>query len=323
MARVSLISFGEVLDDWVPTPVGFDRRAGGAPLNMAAEARAFGLQVSIMTCLGEDEASQRMRRVIIDQGLEADLVFTDSEAVLAHTEVQVDPNTGERQFIFFKDKASFAAMRTTMLKPEMFNRSGFFHCGTVCLINDDVIACQRRAVELARRAGMVVTFDPNFRPTLFEPGVQEALAKDFLALADIAKLSEEEVGSIVPGGDVETLLKEYPNLTFLLLTKGSEGMELYLRNGSRITTPGVKPRRVADTVGCGDVSFGAFIGRLGAQGLSDTFSLRRATEAQLKSALACSAVAGALQVERKGGLPVPNLGEIRELAKARKVELGM
>ena len=84
MARVSLISFGEVLDDWVPTPVGFDRRAGGAPLNMAAEARAFGLQVSIMTCLSEDEAVSMIVRGFLSgsiNGLPAELQRELDEAI--------------------------------------------------------------------------------------------------------------------------------------------------------------------------------------------------------------------------------------------------
>lgn len=318
---VAVIGCGEVLEDWIPSGDGLEHRPGGAPLNMTAESARFGLNVSLLCCVGPDESSQKMIKTIAQQGVATDLVFEDPESVLCHTEVQVDPQTGERKFVFFKEKASFAALSKEMVEKVRFPKAGWFHCGTVCLLSEKTIEAQEKAVTLAKENGLIVTFDPNFRPSLFAPGVQEELARRFAVYADVIKVGEDEVPLICSTGKVADLFKMCPDLKLVILTKGKDGMSAVYRDGSSISIDGVKPRQISDTVGCGDVSFGAFVGRLGQLGIDTPEKLVEADKETIRSALAYAAVAGSLQCERKGGLPTPTLEEIDELASLRGVDL--
>lgn len=322
------IAFGETLEDYVPGEDGkFIKLVGGAPLNLASEVASFGVKTHIITCLGKDLASQRVLDMIRREHIEEDMISFDPKSVLCHTEVAVDSKTGERKFTFFKDKASFLSLSENDIKEEYFSQGDVLHIGTVCLLGEKIIAAQKKACELALKKSMLITFDPNFRPSLFKKGVQERLALQFLPFADVLKLGEEEVKCFSPsaydaGTGVIDLMKQFSNLKLVLLTLGAKGMELFIRGEvSPLMVPSVCPPKIVDTVGCGDSSFGAFIGFLTKEGYALRDGILKTPAYTLEKALKIASIAGSLVCGQKGALPMPEVSKLYSFAKERNIEL--
>lgn len=117
-----------------------------------------------------------------------------------------------------------------------------------------------------------------------------------LPLVDLLAVNEVEYSQLLNAlGDEKSL----PSALTVLVTKGSDGAELY-RNGRKVRTAAVKVDSV-DTTGAGDTFFGYFLSAID-QGANDSSALSRAS------------AAAALQVTRTGAVSaIPSLGEVTAL----------
>lgn len=300
-----LIAFGEVLEDYVPENDGFKKLVGGAPLNLLSMASQLGASTYMITGLGRDEGSHRVLAMMEKEHVNSDYVKFDDTTTLCHTEVVVDKTTGEREFYFFKDGASFLSLAKEDIRPSWFEEGDVFHFGTVCLLNYSIYDAQLRACAYANEAGCLISFDPNFRPTLFKEEEQKRLSLSFLPFVDILKLGEDELKTMTETNDVNELFDRFENLKMIFLTKGSNGIELIFRNGKRLFEKSVKPNKIVDTVGCGDCSFGAFLSVFLTKGLTSKEDIDKLDDEVYESALRYATKAGSLLCEQQGALPVP------------------
>lgn len=323
MKTPKLIAIGEALEDRYPSENPPRAQVGGAPLNVAAMAAGLGLDSHFITCLAEDEGSERVMAKIKECGINTDMIEIDPSRVLCHTEVTVAPVTGERQFFFFKENASFLGLKLEDIKSEWFIGCDVFHMGTVCLLDANMIDVQHKAATLAQENGALITLDPNYRPTLFKSEIQTELTKDFIRYAALVKLGEDEfplvTGREADRRSVESFFASYPSVQALLLTRGSVGMELYLRNGRCLTQRSVRPTSIVDTVGCGDISFGAFVSTLALDGVNGHTDLCSVSDAKYAKALRMAVLAGAEECSRQGALPVPTRDGMEKLAELRGI----
>lgn len=301
-----LIAFGEVLEDYVPYEGSFKKLVGGAPLNLLAMASNLGSPAYVITGLGNDEGSERVLSMMKKEDVKTDFVKIDSSSTLCHTEVTVDKNTGEREFYFFKDNASFLSLNENDIHEEWFDEGDIFHFGTVCLLNDSIYKAQMKACEYATKNGCLISFDPNFRPTLFKEEEQRYLALSFLPFVDILKLGEDELTIMSLTGKSDELFERFPNIKMIFLTKGSKGIELVFKNRESIFVESVKPNKIVDTVGCGDCSFGAFLSTFITNNLTNKENIDNLSDDVYIRALKLAAKAGSLLCEQQGALPVPS-----------------
>ena len=138
-----------------------------------------------------------------------------------------------------------------------------FHFGTLSLTAEPARAATRAAVAYARRAGRLVSFDPNLRKPLW---ASEAEAKEQmewgLGQSDIVKISDEEVDflwGLSPEEGAQRLLKEY-GVKLVYVTLGPKGCHFANRNGcGEVASPsGIQ---VVDTTGAGDIFGGSAMSR--------------------------------------------------------------
>jgi fructokinase len=110
------------------------------------------------------------------------------------------------------------------------------------------------------RPQCTVTLDPNLRRvSLTAPGAPARLER-LIALANVVKLSEDDLRLAYPGVPVEEtarrwLASEGPEL--VLLTRGPDGITAFTANGEQ-TAP-APPVSVVDTIGAGDAAMGAVL----------------------------------------------------------------
>ena len=300
-----ITAIGEILIDLTQTGTNengvplFAANPGGAPANVTVAASRLGASAAFVGKVGDDGFGAYLRRVLEGDGVDCSGLRTGS-APTTMAVVAVDER-GERSFRFVR-----GADRD--LSPDEAG-SKFLHFGSVSLTEDPARSATLAAVQAAREAGTLISYDPNYRAALW-PGREEAVEwmRRPLPMADVLKLSDEELplltGCDRPEDGARAL--EELGVKLVLVTLGGEGV--FCRwQGESWRQPGVSVK-VADTNGAGDTFLGAVLSRLCRRGDAPLEGLKRA---ELEDILTFANRAAALTCSRSGAIPaMPALAEL-------------
>lgn len=308
-----ITAVGEILIDMTQTGLSeagvplFAANPGGAPANVAVAASRLGASTAFIGKTGRDPFGAYLRRVLEDDFVDCSGMHTGDQPTTMAI-VSVD-STGERSF-------SFVRGADCELSPDEINesavcRSRFLHFGSVSLTRGIARSGTIFAARAAHLAGVLVSYDPNYRPALWR---SEAEAAEWmrvpLPLVDVIKLSEEELPLLTGSSDLEEgsrLLAEQ-GISLVLVTLGGAGS--FCRwQGECFTVPGVSVK-VTDTNGAGDTFLGAVLSRLSRRGERPLEGL---TGAELRDILDFANRAAALTCARSGAIPaMPLLDELSD-----------
>ena len=291
-------------DQGVPT---FAANPGGAPANVAVAAARLGASTAFIGKLGRDSFGSYLRQVLADNNVDhSGLQEGDSPTTMAI--VSVDER-GERSFRFLR--GADCEMVPEDVDEVLARDSKILHFGSVSLTQGIARSATIFTARAAHRSGMLVSYDPNYRPALWRTR-QDALEWMSLPLplVDVIKLSEEELPLLAGTRDLETgsrILAEEHDVRLVMITLGAKGV--FCRwNGESFTVPGVHVEKVADTNGAGDTFMGAVLSRLCRRGRRPLEGLERP---ELEEILAFANRAAALTCSRSGAIPaMPTLAEV-------------
>ncbi|KAK8488748.1 hypothetical protein V6N12_018713 [Hibiscus sabdariffa] len=274
-----IVGFGEMLIGFVPTvsdvslaeAPGFLKAPGGAPANVAIAVARLGEKASFIGKLGDDEFGHMLAN-ILKQKTESPTMGNPSADML--------------------------------LKPEELNldliKSGkVFHYGSISLIVEPCRSAHLKAMEVAKEAGALLSYDPNLRLPLW-PSAEEA-RKQILSIwdkADIVKVSDVELEFLTGSDKVddETAMKLWrPNFTLLLVTLGEKGSRYYTKKFHG--TVDAFHVNTVDTTGTGD----SFVGALPCKIVHDPSILE--DESKLREVLRFASACGAITTTKKGAIP--------------------
>ncbi|ONK57828.1 uncharacterized protein A4U43_C09F4590 [Asparagus officinalis] len=181
-----------------------------------------------------------------------------------------------------------------------------FHYGSISLIAEPCRSAHLKAMEVAKAAGALLSYDPNLRVALW-PSPEEARTQimSIWGQADIIKISDVELEFLTghEGVDDDVVMKLWrPETKLLLVTLGANGCRYYTKDFiGTVKSIAVKP---VDTTGAGDAFVGGMLHRIAADrsALQDEKKLREV----LRFANAC----GAITTTKKGAIPaMPNEAE--------------
>lgn len=187
-----------------------------------------------------------------------------------------------------------------------YPQAAIFHYGSISLITDPCRSAHLKAMEVAKEAGALLSYDPNLRVALW-PSAKEAKTRimSIWDQADIIKISDVELEFLTGchGVDDDVVMTLWrPALKLLLVTLGANGCRYYTKD-FRGTVKSIIVKAV-DTTGAGDAFVGGMLHRIAADrsALQDEKKLREV----LRFANAC----GAITTTKKGAIPaMPNEAE--------------
>ncbi len=314
-----LVALGELLIDFTQAGCSqagqalFERNAGGAPANVAVQAARLGIRAQFVGRVGADMHGDYLRRCLVEHGVGASSVTRDSEAFTTLAFVEVDGRTGERAFSFARKPGADTRLCPDDLPVEALRACKVLHVGSLSLTDEPARAATLRAVELARGAGALVSYDPNYRASLWSSR-QEALGRMacLLGQADLVKMNEEEArllcGTEDPKAAARRVLERGASLA--AVTLGPDGALVATRSACvRVPSPACTPR---DTTGAGDSFWGALLFQLvHVLGVRTPSELACLDEPALYAAARFACAAASLCVERPGGIPaMPSGAEV-------------
>ncbi|XP_008800140.1 fructokinase-1-like [Phoenix dactylifera] len=312
-----VVSFGEMIIDFVPTVAGvslaeapgFVKAPGGAPANAAIAVARLGGHVAFIGKLGADEFGFMLAAILKDNGVNDKGVVFDDTARTGLSFVTLR-NDGERDFMFYRNPSADMLLRESELNLDLVRRATIFHYGSISLIEEPCRSTQLAAMEIAKKAGALLSFDPNLRLRLWEsPKDAQALIMRIWKQSNIIKVSDAEVEFLTNKDAVEddaVMSLWHPELKLLLVTLGGKGCKYYTKD-FRGTVKGIAVKPV-DTTGAGDAFVGAMLRKI-ADDQSTLQDEKKLTEV-LRFANAC----GAITTTKRGAIPaLPKEAEVLEL----------
>lgn len=305
-------ALGEVLIDF--TPYGssesemalFEQNPGGAPANVLAAVSNLGLKPAFIGKVGDD-----MHGALLKETL--DKIHVDTTGMV------VDPNyfttlafvslkDGERSFSFARKPGADTQLKKEEINLDVVKNSKIFHCGSLSLTDEPARSATFYAVEEAKKAGAVISYDPNYRPLLWK-SEEEAIEKmrSMIPYADIMKISDEETmllsGKEDPKEAAQALLAQ--GVSCVVVTLGKDGA-LLMTNQIAVQAKG-KDRKAVDTTGAGDSFWGGLLSRLALHNVKPA----DLTEEQAREYLNFANAVAGLCVEKRGAIPaMPTLEQV-------------
>ena len=343
--RWDCVSLGEVMlrldpgDGRVHTTRTFQVWEGGGEYNVARGLRrCFGLRTAIVTALADNPVGRLVEDLMLQGGVEQRVLWVKYDGV--GRAVRNGLNFTERGFgvraaLGCSDRGHTAVSR---LQPgeidweEIFGRLGarWFHTGGIfCALSQTTPAVAEEAMAAARRHGVVVSYDLNYRDSLWRAiGGQEAARDVNRRLApyvDVMLGNEEDfsaaLGFEVPGVDehlsdldpaqfkimIDEVVGTYPNLRVVATTLRhartasiNDWGAIAWVDGAFYQSPTRERLEIWDRVGGGD-SF--------ASGLAYGFLAGRGPQ----YAVDCGAAHGALAMTTPGDTSMATLTEVEQV----------
>lgn len=301
-----LLCCGEALIDMIPTPtvngeMGFVPHSGGAIFNTAIALGRLGVSAGLLTGMSTDLFGQQLTADLQASNVDTSLLIpSDRPTTLAFVKL-VD---GHASYSFF-DENSAGRMLATAELPALPDAVTALYFGGISLACEPGADAYATLLEDAARC-RVVMLDPNIRPGFITAPVayRERLAR-MIALADIVKVSDEDLGWIYPDAGpfedkVAHLLRAGPSV--VVLTRGGDGAVGYFADGGRVEVP-ARRVDVVDTVGAGDTFNAGFLARLSQLGLLEKAALAGISGEAMRDALTYGADVAAITVSRAGANP--------------------
>lgn len=256
-----VLCLGEILVDWVSRSPGkelndaqeFTKAPGGAPANTAVALTRQGISAAFIGRVSSDKFGVWLKNVLEENNVDVSCVVCDQEAQTRMAYVVTLAN-GDRKFAeFTRTKCADACTQPSDLKPEIFQKASILHFGSISLIANPVAEATKLAVDLARKSGMLVSYDPNVRIQFWSsPEVCKKKVLDTLSWADIVKINEDELYFLTGTRDLAAArkLKEENNIGLFIVTLDARGSH-FIHNSGETTVPSFIVNLVEAT-GAGD-----------------------------------------------------------------------
>lgn len=316
-ARGVIAVAGEALVDIVPAPARgyFELAPGGSPANVAVGLSRLGVPARMLARIADDLLGRRLRAHLEGNGVDlAHAVRAAEPSSLALVEIAGD---GTACYDFrisgTADWQWSDAELDGALDPDGTTPVVALHSGSLALTTPpgaDVLRnLMSRAVDTA-----TISYDPNCRPLLMgDPAEVLSGVHELLGLADVVKVSDEDLRWLLPGREPSDVITEWLELgpAVVAVTLGGRGVVAGTASGLHATRPPTEVE-VIDTVGAGDSFSAALLAGLHRRGLlggAARDALYRIEAATLDAVLDEAGSAAAITCSRHGADP-PTLAEL-------------
>lgn len=316
--RIDVVALGELLVDFTESGVSsqgnnlFEACPGGAPCNVLAMLRKTGKRCAFIGKVGDDMFGRYLCDTIVAAGINADGLVMDPEIPTTLAFVKTFAN-GDRDFSFYRKPGADMMLTEQELPEEMLADARIFHFGTLSMTHPGIRAATIRAIELARKNGAWISFDPNLRPPLWK-NLEEARQQISFGLSkcDILKIADNELLFMTGEADfyrgAAQLHRRYPNIQVLNVTAGAEGSYSFYGEAEPVFVPSFKLGGTIETTGAGDTFCASVLNFILEKGITDL------TVKDRQDMLRFANAAAYLITTRKGAIrSMPEKGEVEAI----------
>jgi fructokinase len=259
--KFDVVALGELLIDFTQNGVSgqgnplFEANPGGAPANVLAMLCKLGRRCAFLGKVGADGFGDQLAATLERTGIDLRGLRRDAEVHTTLAIVHTLPG-GDRDFSFYRKPGADMMLRPEELDRATLSACRIFHFGSLSLTDEPCRSATREALAIARRAGALISFDPNLRPPLWADSAAARTQIEWgLSQCDVLKIADNELEFMTGEADLfrgaDILRGRFPSIRLLNVTLGAEGSRAYC-GGAYAAVPGCGLGGVIETTGAGD-----------------------------------------------------------------------
>lgn len=317
--KIDVLALGELLIDFTHNGEStqgnglFEANPGGAPCNVLAMLNKLGHKTAFMGKVGNDIFGRLLKKTLEELSIQTAYMQMDEDVRTTLAFVAND-ETGDRSFSFYRNPGADMMFTEEEVNEEAICSSRIFHFGTLSMTHEGVRKATKKALHIAKENGVLISFDPNLRESLWESleDAKEQFAYG-MGYCDVLKISDNEIQWFTGEKDYDKgirILQDTYHIPLILLSLGKTGSRAYYKD-LRVEVPAFVQKNTIETTGAGDTFFGSCLHFVLEKGLEDL------TEADLTEMLRFANGAASLITTKKGALKVmPSKEEVETLINA-------
>lgn len=316
-----VIALGELLVDFTESGSSsqgnqmLEANPGGAPCNVLAMLERLGCKTAFIGKVGNDMFGRQLEKALEEVGIDTIGLVKDKKVhtTLAFVHTFAD---GDRDFSFYRNPGADMMLSDQEVKFELLEDCKCFHFGSLSMTDEPCRTATKKAIEIAKKAGAFITFDPNLREPLWD---SMDLAKEQISygmsVCNMLKISDNEIIWFTGREDYDEaiafLQQEYSNIELILLSLGKEG-SMAVTKDKKIFVPAFIQSATIETTGAGDTFCGSVISYV-LKYLENGSRPEEWSEEMLETMLRFANAAASIITTRKGALRVmPYKKEVEE-----------
>ena len=283
MSKIDVTAMGELLIDFTENGISnqgnplLEANPGGAPCNVLSMLTNLGHSTAFIGKVGDDIFGEMLKERVSGLNINIENLVTDKEVntTLAFVHTAED---GDRSFSFYRNPGADMMLRADEVNSELIENSKIFHFGTLSMTHQGVREATIKALEVAKKSGCIISFDPNIREPLWD-NMENARTqvKKGLEYCNILKISDNEIQWLTGEEDysdgVQKIREKY-DIDLILVSMGKEGSRAYY-NGMVVEANPFLTKDTIETTGAGDTFTGCILHYILNKGLDnlDTHNL--------------------------------------------------
>ena len=261
-----LVALGEVLlrlavqsPAQIETARQLDVQVGGAEANAAAACARLGARTAWLSALPANAWGDRVIRELQSHGIDCSYVRRIDDARMGTYFLEYGVPPRPIRVLYDRRDSAFARLRVDELDWRPVREARLVHVsGVTAALGEGGRALVRRAITEARE----VSFDINYRATLWSPEAARAFLDEILPAVRYLFLGEGEARTVLQlDGPPEAMLKAVGRLApkaVVTLLRGADGC--LTLDGDRVLAPQRRHTvEMVDPIGAGDAFVGGFL----------------------------------------------------------------
>ena len=316
MKAFDVVALGELLIDFTENgeskqgnPL-MEANPGGAPCNVLAMLNKLGKKTAFIGKVGNDFFGQQLKEAVSTSGTDVTNLVVDETVHTTLAFVHTLPD-GDREFSFYRNPGADMMLKKEEVMEDIIKGGRIFHFGTLSSTHEGVRAATRYAIDVAKNNGLLISFDPNLRESLWESLEDARKEIEYgLSKCDILKISDNEMEFMTGTTDYTKgveLLRESYEIPLIFVTLGKAGSRAYYKDMIVEVQPFLQAETI-ETTGAGDTFEGCALNYVLEHGLENL------TEDHLRELLTFANAGASIITTRKGALKVmPEKSEIEAL----------
>ncbi len=266
--KMDVITIGDAMVSLNPHSKGplrfvsnFERKVGGAELNVAIGCSRLGLKTKWVSRLGNDEFGRYIHNFVRGEGIDvSDVKLVEGYPTSVHFKEILEDGSG-RTF-YYRSNSPTTTLTEEEINESLFTGGKLLHITGVfpAVDKEKNVGVIKKAIALAKQQNMLVSFDPNIRLKLWSRAEAKAALTEFLPYVDVLLTGLDEAELLFGTDDPQKVIEESKKIgiSYVAIKQGEKGSIGY-HQGKYIESPPVPPKKVVDTVGAGDGYDAGFI----------------------------------------------------------------
>ena len=287
---------------------GFDAFVGGSPLNIAVACARLGVNVSLLTAVGNDKVGEFIVNFLNNENVNTHCIPVKNDARSSAVVLGIEP-PDKFPLVFYRDNAADSQVDIDDVLNAQIQDYKILLINGTALNKEPSRSATFFATEIADKNNVNVVLDLDFRADQWHDyrafgitvrailarvkiaiGTEEEILAATLSDSSQVVIKEQQISAPEIKGDINASITQLlsSGIETLIVKRGSDGASIYSKDGSRQDVPGF-PVEILNVLGAGDAFAGGFLyGILQGWNLYKSCRMGNASGAQVVTKKGCA-----------------------------------